>query len=88
MSQLKRPLKPLFCAHTMIFGLKIWKSEQQDELGSVSHSLNEVLRKWQLQYLHSNSERYLKRSRLASQGKTREGSLETSVEISLCSESQ
>ena len=24
------PLKPLFCAHTMIFRLNIWKSEQQD----------------------------------------------------------
>ena len=34
----KHPQKPLFCAHTMIFGQNLWKSEQQDELGNVSHS--------------------------------------------------
>ena len=38
----KHPQEPLFCTHTVICGLKIWKSEQHDELGNVSHSLNEV----------------------------------------------
>ena len=38
----KYPQKPLFCTHTVIYGLKIWKSEQHDELGNVSHSLNWV----------------------------------------------
>ena len=74
----------------MIFGLKIWKSEQHDELGNVSHSLNEVLRKRQLVPPHELKEvsRYLKRFGLASHGTTREGSLGTSAVISLCSESQ
>ena len=86
----KHPQKPLFCTHTVIFGLKIWKSEQHDELGNVSHSLNEVLRKRQLVPPHELKEvsRYLKRSGLASHGTTREGSLGTSAVISLCSESQ
>ena len=58
----KHPQKPLFCTHTVIFGLKIWKSEQHDELGNVSHSLNEVLRKRQLVPPHELKEvsRYVK----------------------------
>ena len=86
----KHPQKSLFCTHTVIFGLKIWKSEQHDELGNVSHSPNEVLRKWQLVPPHELKEvsRYLKRSGLASHGTTSEGSFGTSAVISSCSESQ
>ena len=80
----KHPQKPSFCTHTVILGLKIWKSEQHDELGNVSHGLNEVLGKRQLVPPHELKEvsRYLKSldwPRIGRRGKGVLGRLPSSV---------
>ena len=74
----KHPQKPLFCTHTVIFGSK------SGNLGNVSPSLNEVLRKRQLLPPHELEEvsRYLKRSgwpRMGRRGKGVLGRLPSSV---------
>ena len=54
----KHPQKLLFCTHTVIFGLTIWKSEQHDELemSAIASMKFCVSGSW---YLHTNSKRYL-----------------------------
>ena len=67
----KHPPNHGFCANTMIFRLKIWNqnSRANHEMSAIAWMKLCVSGSW---CLHTNSERYLKRSGLASHGKTRE----------------